>query len=444
MFESDYRPATKKNDVVYFNSNRYLGQQFLSPDAMRAGYTLDTTDRPLPGESIIEFTEKKLFEGNPDQLIRQAERRLLHALAKFPQARAAMRTVYSTSTFGPSNMRWTSEEREWLFLCLTGSPEINPALPVEMLDGGTPSQLHLYLADRHDCPNDAFNRDLLASVTNHDTSSDDGIIDTTIESSDRPGYIVDVSGDEPGENSSVNPQVEVIRSEEEELDSFLKSSSHVETQGETAAEIGHINGLLDEYFLETDMFPSFTNSKIAQETRAELTVQETVATILRATAMKRFSNAKSKLTTIVYEMDRRLGDEGGNELTNNDFDDVSSDELQELFLKLGSETVDAQKSLYETERSTDRVNSHLLDYSVSNGVQSKQSQAELDRLDKMMEDHIASLPEDSHRPETRGDDGEYVYGSDEVGDGEIDPMFGGRNPDEYVVRGLPNGEGKFE
>ena len=235
-----------------------------------------------------------------------------------------------------------------------------------------------------------------------------------------------------------------MRSEEEELDSFLESSSHVETQSETAAEIGHINGLLDEYFLETDMFPSFTNSKIAQETRAELTVQETVATILRATAMKRFSNAKSKLTRIVYEMDRRLGDEGGNELAESDLDDVSSDELQELFLKLGSETVDAQKSLYETERSTDRVNSHLLDYSVSNGVQSKQSQAELDRLDKMMEDHIASLPEDSHRPDTPGDDGEYVYGSDEVGDGEIDPMFGGRNPDEYVVRGLPNGEGKFE
>ena len=60
-----------------------------------------------------------------------------------------------------------------------------------------------------------------------------------------------------------------------------------------------------------------------------------------------------------------------------------------------------------------------------------------------MEEHLANLPEDKHRPETRGDDGVYVYGSDEF-DGDIDPMFGGRDTDEYVVKGLPNGESKWD
>lgn len=433
IFEEDYKPNRKKEDVVYFNSNQYLGEQYLTPDAIRAGYSLGD-DRPSDGQSIVEFAEKKLFQSDPDQLILQAEDRLLHALAKFPQARAAMRTVYSTNTFGPSNMRWTSEFREWLFLCLTGSPEIDPPLPVELLDGGTTSQLHSYLAKRQDCPDNAFNRDIALESTNG--MSADGIIETTVDSSsdDFPETNANWSaGDEP-ENTldDESQQVEVIDSEEDE--------------SEASAKNGDI-GLLDEYFLETDMFPSFTNSSIAKETRAELTVQETVAVILRATAMKRFSTAKSKLTKVISEMECRDDaddEEDGNQPNDNDdFIGVSSEELQELFRMVGNEVVDAQKSLYDSERATDRVNSHLLDYSVSNGVRYKQSQAQLDRLDKMMDDHIASLPEDSHRPTTPGNDGEYMFGSDDF-DAEIDPMFGGKNPDEYVVRGLPNGESKWD
>ncbi|KAL3756990.1 LOW QUALITY PROTEIN: hypothetical protein ACHAWU_008020 [Discostella pseudostelligera] len=59
----------------------------------------------------------------------------------------------------------------------------------------------------------------------------------------------------------------------------------------------------------------------------------------------------------------------------------------------------AQRSLHESERSTDRVNSHLLDYSVTSGVQYKLSQAKLDRLDQTMDEFISSLPEDNHRRE---------------------------------------------
>ena len=390
--------------------------------------------------------DNRLFENDPDQLILQAEDRLLHALSKFPQARAAMMTVYSTSTFGPTNMRWTSKEREWLFLCLTGSPEIDPPLTTELLDGGTPSQLHLHLANRGDCPANSFNVGVVESVataTIRDTVEPEMIdymaTKSSLESLDDN---MNISRDESSDNSNDKSMVEVVTSEEDGVDSFHEAA---ETGGDTTARNGHMTyGILDEYFLETDMFPSLTNSKIAKETRAELTVQETVATILRATAMKRFSHSKLKLTKVVSEMDRRdNNDEDGSQLAiDNEFDGVSSDELQELFQKMGNEVLDAQKSLYEAERSTDRVNSHLLDYSTTNGVKYKLSQAELERLDKMMDDFLDSLPEDTHRPSTPPGDN-YVFGDDEQ-DANIDPMFGGRDPDDYVVRGLPNGESKWD
>jgi hypothetical protein len=395
VFESNGKMKQKRDGIVYFNSNRYLG---FSPGDERSSSS---------GESIVEVTERKLLESpDPDQLIMQAESRLLHALAKFPQARMAMRTVYSTSTFGPSNLRWSRDEREWLFLCLTGSPDIDPPLPAELLDGGTRLQLHLYLAKRNDCPDGALSNDFKNPLD--DSSSVDG--------------------------SEVNQSVtEEPMSEKDAFDSILDDTRRQ-------------NGSLDEYFLDTDMFPSFTNNTITTETRAELTVQETVATLLRATAMKRFASAKSKLTRIVNEMDHRANDDAkivNFVVASNEFSGLPPDELQELFKRVGNEVVDAQRSLYESERSTDRVNSHLLDYSVTSGVQYKLSQAKLDRLDRMMDEFIASLPEDNHRPESPGNDGNYVFGSDQFDD-NIDPTYGGTSPEEYVVRGLPNGEGKWD
>ena len=394
VFESKGRMKQNRDGIVYFNSNRYLG---LSPGDKSTSSS---------GESIVAVTEKKLLDGpDPDQLIMQAESRLLHALAKFPQARMAMRTVYSSSTFGPSNLRWTTDEREWLFLCLTGSPDISPRVPLELLDGGTRLQLHLYLANRYDCPNGAFSHEIMKSL----------------------GDFYPEDGSEVKNESTL----EATMSDNDAFDSTLDDS--------------HQNGSLDEYFFDTDMFPSFTNNTITSETRAELTVQETVASLLRATAMKRFANAKSKLTNIVHEMDLRAIDDSKsvNLVARNDFSELTPDELQDLFLKAGNDVVDAQRSLYESERSTDRVNSHLLDYSVTNGVQYKLSQAKLDRLDRMMEEFIASLPEDNHRPETPGNDGSYEFGYDQFND-QVDPSFGGTSPEEYVVRGLPNGESKWD
>lgn len=431
MLEESYRPNRKKPDAVYFNSNNYLGQQYLTPEAVRAGYSMKNDDRPSPGESLLDFTQRKVFENEPDQLIMQAESRLLHALAKFSQARSAMRTVYSTSSaFSPSSMRWTSSEGEWLYLCLTGALEVDPPVPEELLVHGTPSELHSYLANRQDCPADAFNKDIFNNSAKNDSPSDS---DTSKEEPDESETDAGASASDEVEHEQ--PDMAGVQSEYEEVDMLEDLSSD---EGTTPFLP---KGLLDDYFLENEMFPSASNNTIIQETRAELTVQETVATLLRATAMKRFASAKSKLTSIVSEMDRQLLNDGEDDYqpNDNDFDDVSSDELQELFLSVGNEVVEAQKSLYESDRSTDRVNSHLLDYSVTNGVGYKLSQAELERLDKMMDDYVDSLPEDHHRPESPGGEGNYVFGSDEF-DGDIDPHFGGRDPSDYVAKGLPNGD----
>ena len=403
----------KKQDVVYFNSNRYFGQQFITPEAIQAGYTFDG-DAPSSDETIADFMDRKILTRDENLMIEQAESRLLHALAKFPQARAAMMTVYSTSTFGPKNMRWTSDERAWLFLCLTGSPELDP-VPSELLDGGTSSQLLSNLSQRPDCPVNAFSRKTKTPPTSNDSSDFFG-------SEDIAGTMDEAS---PSEAKTL----------ENELDSILGQAETEQAESATIEESQL--GILDVFFLDdNDLFPSFSSSKIAQETRAELTVQETVAALLRATAMKRFSTAKSTLTEIVNEMDRRENEDDGErdrDAPDDNLGAISSDDLQEMFMKVGSEVVSAQKSLYEAERSCDRVNSHLLDYSVSSGVQYKLSQASIERLNKMMDEHIASLPDDTHRPDTPGNDESYVFGSDEF-DENIDSQYGGTRVDVFDPR----------
>ncbi len=396
----------RKPDVVYFNSNEYLGTRYLTVDAINAGYTVGD-DRPRQGESLLQFTERKLLEGDADGMILQAESRLLHALAKFPTSRTAMRSVYSASTFAPSNMKWTDDDRKWLFLCLTGSKEITPPIPDELLDGGTAQQLRSHLANREDCPANAFKKKSISPSSKRLEKSSNDVNEATTQCDSYEG---------------------------------LETSNH-ELSNED--DIIEASGVLDEYFFDADdLFPSFKRNAIADETRAELTVQETVATLLRATAMKRFSIAKSKFATVVYEMERRDCSDQITEATN-ELKNMTYDELDELFRKLGHEVTEAQKSLYEADRSFDRVNSHLLDYSLSNGVHYKQSKATIEKLNKMMEEHIANLPDDSkHRPDTPGSDGIYMFGSDEF-DNQIDSRFGGRPPDSYVSRGLPNGETKW-
>lgn len=364
-----------KDGPVYFNSNQYVGERYLTQTAMDAGYFLSDSDRPTSGESLEEFTDRILLERDAEHMIVMAESRLLHALAKYSQARAIMRSVYAASTFTPPNMKWTSEERLWLFECLTGTSD--PPLSPELLEDGNARQLRSHLASRTDCPQNGFISDSTNSLSNNPPSN---------------GAVID-------EDSSLGGAYTTD-----------KQSSH---QQNNIPSNGR--GSLETYFMDAShLFPSFRKTRIAEETRAELTVQETVATLLRATATKRFLSVKRQLAKIVFEMDRR-GDSGGEEdqlSFDEDFSTTSSEELQELFDSVALEVMEAQQSLYEADRSTDRVNAHLLDYSAENSVQYKTSQAEVERLEKMMDDHIASLPDDI--PDAPGDDDAYVFDADEL------------------------------
>lgn len=363
VFDTPNKRYKEKKDPVYFNSNQYIGERYLTQQAMEAGYSLSSSDKPSPGESLVDFTDRMLLERDADEMIAQAECRLLHALAKFSQARHIMRSVYSASTFYPPNMSWTSEERQWLFQCLTGASD--PPISQELLESGTASQLRSEIAKLDSCPPNAFIPDKPPTVF----SGDDG--------------------------------------------------SHLNAESFTTDESGNQHhsegkGSLETFFMNAmHMFPLFHKSEIAKETRAELTVQETVATLLRATAIKRFLSVKKRFTKIVLEMDRRADLDGGDQqiFSDEDFRSVSTEELDGLFKSVGEEVMEAQLSLYESDRSTDRVNAHLLDYSTSNSVQYRTSQAEIDRLHKMMEEHLESLPDDSHRPDEPDGDESYVYGT---------------------------------
>jgi hypothetical protein len=365
VFDTPNKRTKEKKDPVYFNSNQYIGERYLTQQAMETGYLLSSSDKPAAGESLVDFTDRMLLERDADEMIAQAEGRLLHALAKFRQARDIMRSVYSASTFTPPNMIWTSEERQWLFECLTGTSD--PPLSQELLESGSADQLRFEIAKLDDCPPNAF---ILAETL---TVGDDDSSDT-----DKP------------------------------------TNHQYNSKG---------RGSLETYFMDAmHMFPLLHKSKIAKETRAELTVQETVATLLRATAIKRFLSVKKRFTKIVLEMDRRADLDGENQQNffDEDFVNTSTEELDGLFKSVATEVMDAQMSLYESDRSTDRVNAHLLDYSTSNSVHYRTSQAEIERLHNMMEEHVQSLPDDYEPPDQPGVDKPHIFSADNREQMEMD------------------------
>ena len=201
-------------------------------------------------------------------------------------------------------------------------------------------------------------------------------------------------------------------------------------------------GSLDKFFSENDdIILHGIEGAINREMRAELNVQEILATMLRATAIKRMLHLKNQWKTasdsllrrsVTKQQDLRMKNET---LTNEDlspYDLMEDEELSSLCNSLCGKVSEAMRIVHDLTESSKRVGSRLLDYCSDDGVEGKMSTAKQEELAKMLDDHLASLPKDKHRPKSPGDDGEYIFGSDEYED-HIDSKFGGFKSNERVT-----------
>ncbi len=372
----------KKQKFVYFNSNEFLGYS-------NRQNVLPTKD---DAQNIIEQSNYSLLTQNADILLSNAEFNLLKTMVHFSSARRAMKAALSKRMDGSSSlMEWSTSEREWLFHCLTGAPGHEP-LPQEIQDGGTISQLKDHLQMRSDVPDGAFKKSKVDDESS--LSSLDG--DTWYDSTAVDDF---VNGQRLFDESK--------STKEGSLDLLFEES----VEDVTKVELGKYS--------------------ISHEERAELTVQETVATMLKASALKRLDRLKNDWRFASEALAKRevnqkdtLQDEydSADESTLKMYDKVDDDELKSLCDNIGREVVEAAAVVRELSESLRQLQSRLLDYCGADGSEGRNSQAQQDELAKMLAEHIASLNNDDR--ESPGSSEDYIFGSDEFRD-DMDVRYGG-------------------
>lgn len=378
----------KRQKFVYFNSNQYLGNV----------PSIDSEGVPFTSLS------NQLLNQNADKILLSAESRLLKAMIHFGSARLAMKAALANRENSPGLIEWSSPEREWLFHCLTESPGHEP-LPQKLQGGGTAEELMNYLQTRSDAPDGAFATELKNS--NQSPSYSDG--NTWFDST----FVDEVS------------------------DGEVRKS---------------LRGSLDEFFDDTDDVTKLKLDKyaVSHDERAELTVQEAVATMLKAAAMKRLSKLKEawkisldclairKVAENAENKDNRT-ESAESSLKQLPYEDLTTIELEGHCKTLGEEVLKSMSIVRELSESLTHLGRRLLDYCVAAGAEGRNSRSKQEELAKMLEEHIASLPDDREKP---GYEDGYIFGSDEFRD-DIDHRYGGIQT-EKSIPGTPTLDQSFE
>ena len=349
---------------------------------------------PTKDEALkIASHSNQMLNQDADKMILGAEFRLLKTMVHFTSARLAMKAALANrSDNGPTLIEWSTLEREWLFHSLTESPGHDP-LPQELQDGGTVLQLQDYLKTRTDVPDGAFVVEKMEDEK--PLSNPDG--DTWFDS--------------------------------EVVDDYVKGQKYTE-ESKSIEE-----GCLDLFFTETDDVMNFTLAKhsISHEERAELTVQEAVATLLKATAQQRLSRIKNEWKVASEILANRKQSQNNTISSENEierefqaphlsiYDNLDDEELKNQCTNLGQNILDAMNTVRDLTESSKQLSGRLLDYCSADGMEGRLSKSKQDELARMLAEHLASLPDDRDKPGFAED---YIFGADDFND-DIDTRYGG-------------------
>lgn len=141
-----------QEEPVFFNSNEYHGHQFITKEALDAGYSNIEIEKD---PSILEKGIGSLVQYDANIMSNSAEDTLLRTMVLFQSARRAMKNSMDVSRASDSggDIQWSNPEKAWLFSCLADKIDEIPSEytgPEHLLD------LRLFLASREDTPKGAF------------------------------------------------------------------------------------------------------------------------------------------------------------------------------------------------------------------------------------------------------------------------------------------------
>ena len=163
----------KKDKIkpIYFNSNDYHGNRFLSNEAMDAGYS-DAKTAVSDYALIMQQGVGTMVREDAEATLVAAENILLQNLVRhYPESRNAVRDVlYASNSVGPEvNIAWSSLDRKWLFECLVEKDVVGHADSESALCD--PESLRKELASRQDAPLRAFSTSVDSSESGNNTIS---------------------------------------------------------------------------------------------------------------------------------------------------------------------------------------------------------------------------------------------------------------------------------
>ena len=442
-------PEKRNNrvDPVYFNSNEYLGNErsFLS--------TIGDMNSTV---SAVEGIKNKMVKPDGNIILSEAENRLLYTMVHHPSARLAMKSALGNRMGGGKTLEWSSLDREWLFHCLTDSPGYEH-LPVELQDGGTSLQLKEHLMNHPHVPDGAF--DPIAKDISEDSKDR-----TDIESGTQfiDANLSSISSKIAGDNTKIRKGVvdeeegmrfEMQGSEQDLLDNKTELITDNPSEPIHSENVQHpkLQGTLDQFFVEDEELVNLEiiDGSASHEERSELVVQESVAIMLKATAINNLNRLKSEWETVITVQKSReklmsnasLPDDGivKNSREMSLYESLNDDQLGQLFESLGQKVIDAMTTARELTESSNELNKRLLNYCAAGGVEGRINIKQREELAKALDEHLASLPEDP-RPNESGASTDYIFGSDKF-DNSIDPRFGGGRPNSLQAQ-PPSGRDK--
>uniref|UniRef100_A0A6U0TGC4 Toprim domain-containing protein n=1 Tax=Eucampia antarctica TaxID=49252 RepID=A0A6U0TGC4_9STRA len=392
----------KSDDAVYFNSNEYIGGKILNKPSLQH---VEGDSSTSSGNDISD-----LLELSSNNQILAAEDRLLRALVAFAPARNAMKTAMARNVGSHSlDFDWSNKEREWLFRSLVEYPGFS-SIPKNIQENATTSELRDYLSIRADVPKDAFGKHSPIIVEISNSKTNETAFETKMTNS-----IADVE--------DINTDLQLAQTEELNENIYPK-------------------GLLDRFFTTNNDDISYTSDEsYFKNKKIELTVQETVATMLKANAIMRLSKSKNhwKLAYLALSKKKVSTEAAIENLIEEDkhiFDkyfDMDIDDLSLCCEALARDTNEAMKTAHELTESAKRIGRRMLESCSSSEFEGRISSGKREELILEMNEFVASLPEDTHIPNSSGGDGDYTFGSDSY-DNEIDSSYGGQRQSDTSLR----------
>lgn len=398
----------KTKEIVYFNSNQYLGNDL---NALKRLTTSHNMTNPL-------------LSPNAKRQLIDAEYRLLYVLVHFASARKAMKAVLLNKSGDNFLLEWSSQDREWLFQCLTDSPGHMP-IPLDIQESCSVSQLKDHLKRRPDVPIHAFKE--MESQYNRRFANDTleyDVIDVELLPKSSPVGVTFESD---------------LRFETDEIfddDNYVLSKSQVEwvKEEETlfSSADGNIDrfvgGSLDVFFSDHEDFLKLdlNTDSASREERAELTVQESVAFILRALAIKRLQKLGVEWLIVENERKMRLSTEmgSGESIDDGMYVHLNHTQFHDLFYSLGHKYLLESRTVRDLTNSIQQLQRRLVGYCSSDSVEGRNSEIAQRELSKALDEYLQHLPPDP-RPVSGGYSKDYIFGSD-LYNPKIDEKYGGK------------------